>query len=93
MMGKILEKKHNLREGLGFAYHQLLTCMAQDRIMELSQFCEKRIYREVHEGMEGLVRETSRIDIVNQENFLENFKVEVVDLTFTFGASIDRDEN
>jgi len=43
--------------------------------------------------MEELARETSRIDIVNQEDYLENFNVEVVDLSFTFGASIDRDEN
>ena len=43
--------------------------------------------------MEELARETSRIDIVNQENYLQNFNVEVVDLSFTFGASIDRDEN
>ena len=93
MMGKILEKKYNLSEGLGFAYHQLLICMAQNRITDLSEFCEKRIYREVHEGMEELVRESSRIDIVNQEEFMENFKVEVVDIAFTFGASIDRDEN
>jgi hypothetical protein len=93
MTGKILEKKHNLRKGLGFAYHQLLTCMAQDRIIDLSEFCEKRLYREVHEGMEELVRETSRIDIVNHEDYMENFEVEVVDLSFTFGASIVRDEN
>ncbi len=43
--------------------------------------------------MEELARETSRIDIVNQEDYLENFNVEVVDLSFTFGACIDRDEN
>ena len=76
-MGKILEKKHNIREGLGFAYHQLLTCIAMDRIVDLSGFCEKRLYREVHDGMEELLRESSSIEIVNQENYMDNFEVEV----------------
>lgn len=71
----------------------MLTCIAQDRIVDLSEFCEKKLYREVYEGMEELLRETSRIDIINDTDFMDNFKVEVVDLSFTFGASIDREEN
>ncbi len=61
--------------------------------MDLSDFCEKSLYREIYEGMEELNRDASRIEILNEKNYMDSFDVQIIDLTFIFGANIDRDEN
>jgi hypothetical protein len=61
--------------------------------VDLSEVCEKRLYREFYEGMEDINRETSKIEILNEKTYMDNFDVKIVDLAFIFGADIDRDEN
>ena len=61
--------------------------------MDLSEVCEKRLYREFYEGTEDINRETSKIEILNEKTYMEKFDVKIVDLAFIYGANIDRDEN
>jgi hypothetical protein len=62
----------------------------------LKDVCEKRLFKEISEGMEELRREVKGIEVVNdtdEKEYMERFEIEIVDRYHVFGCDIDRAKN
>ena len=75
------------------AYLALLKGIQEDALTDIASFSERNLYREFHEGLYEVNRETQRIQLLNNENFPNNIEIKVIDFNQNFGAFIDREEN
>jgi hypothetical protein len=62
-------------------------------MQDLGNFCERNLYRSAIEGMQELIAEVDSIEILNEDNFPNNIKMDIIDFKQTFGVSIDREWN
>ena len=56
-------------------------------------FCEKNLYRAFSDGLPEINTRVSKVELLNEESFVDNTSMEIIDFNQTFGVSIDREEN
>ena len=86
-------KDFELKTGFAFAYLSVLKAIRDDSLVDLGTFCEKTLYNQFSEGIQDLNRETTKIEILNEDLFPGNMSMKLVDFNQTFGCFTDRELN
>jgi len=82
-----------LQDGFSYVYLSLLKALQEGAMNDIGSFCERNLYRSFVDGLEEVNQGGPKFELLNEEEFPRNVRMELIDFHQTFGVSIDREEN
>ena len=83
--------------GFTLAYIDLLQSIAENDTRNISDICEKNLYREFYSGLQELNFNFKSVEVLNlsddMEENMKNIDMKVLDYYSYFGADVDREKN
>ena len=82
-----------LQDGFSYVYLSLLKALQEGSVSDLGSFCERNLYRAFADGLGEVNQGAPKIELLNEEEFPRNIRMELIDFSQTFGVYLDREEN